>query len=204
MNKIHVAIWFGNRKGRDVDILLILNNDSPYGHIFIDNPKSILSGKCVDVTYIGKYWVNTLLYNLDPLITEPFLHGKVIYGINSFIGDHVNEMVVRNHIPNYLYSSAKRYYKWTLDLIKRENVKEAFANLVFIYSYLALAVEYKNSNNVLSFKSLIKKDPQLQKIRSRSKDKKPITLEEFTSSQQIVREKLFGFHKHIVQYQRVR
>lgn len=155
--EIVLVILFGNRGGLDVDIFVLLMGTVTYGNISIGN---------LDVSYVGSYWLENLIYNLDPIITEPIMTGEVLYGDQSFIDKTKLRFRVKDCVPIYLYRNARLFYDWTRSFVEEGQLKKALINISFVYSYLMFARDYQNIKNVLTYKELSDKYPKLKMVKS--------------------------------------
>ena len=94
MEQIESVTWYGNRKGKDTDLFVVLKgNEDRYGGFFY---------KQLDIAFLSRSLVPPLIENLDPLITEPLLTGKGIFGSIDQDRESLLATEVHNKVPLYL------------------------------------------------------------------------------------------------------
>ena len=69
---VKTVIWYGNRKGKDIDLFIILKDVSiEYGN---------LRKFPLDIVYMSELFFKKSIKNFDPMATDPILTGNHIYG----------------------------------------------------------------------------------------------------------------------------
>jgi len=169
--KIKFIIQYGNFNGNDIDLFIVLNEKSGYS--------SIKSG-ILDIGCVGKNWLNTMIENLDPFITEPLLNGIKIYGEPiEELKQKLEKVRPNKQTLLYLIKCAETYYDWA----KKHYLKKDFVESLVALSYTlscSLFVQYYFKNNaVKSLADLLTVYPNtlFADIRDLIKSKKEIKID---------------------------
>jgi len=169
--KIKFIIQYGNFNGNDIDLFIVLNEKSGYS--------SIKSG-ILDIGCVGKNWLNTMIENLDPFITEPLLNGIKIYGEPiEELKQKLEKVRPNKRTLLYLIKCAETYYDWA----KKHYLKKDFVESLVALSYTlscSLFVQYYFKNNaVKSLADLLTVYPNtlFADIRDLIKSKKEIKID---------------------------
>ena len=146
-SNIITAIHYGNKKGVDVDILIIVNNKTFY--------ERRVEGK-IDITMVGIDYVDYLLSVFDPIVTEPFITGKVVFGkdITNY-KLRLASLISNRNVQTHLLDFAKQIYQSIDENLKNNDLDKAIINIVFCLSYLHFMRYYEKSKNVIIFKKLL-------------------------------------------------
>jgi len=148
---IKTAIWYGNKKGQDIDVFIILKNNIQY---------NCFQYKEFDISYINETKIIKMLSNFDPLITEPILTGQEIYGeYLSVLKKKLLSIKADENIVEYLMNRAKEFYNWSEKHLATNENKKAIITLTFVISFINFANYYKHHEHVITFKELNKKFP---------------------------------------------
>jgi len=164
-----LVIQFGNKNGSDIDIFVLLKNDSQYGNTSL--------GK-LDITHIGIVWIEKLTLGLDPILTEPFITGEVIFGDKSFVDKTKEEFIVKNKTCYYLFQSSIILHNWALWFIERGDFKKGLINLSFAYSYSLFAYEYFFREMVITYKGVSERHNILKRLKEKIKKYNLVTVAE--------------------------
>lgn len=157
-NPVEVVYHYGSReKDRDIDLLVITRERN------LDN--SFISYGQLDVIFISKGAVQSLIELRDPIIMEPIINGEVVYGKPLQLQKlNMNEEMKRKTI-SYLYEKGMADYSSSLkyfSMYKNTNIDEYFRrsiiNLGYAYSYVILSFEYRdNFETIITLSELLKK-----------------------------------------------
>lgn len=161
--QIVFVIWYGNKKGRDVDLFVVLNDDINFGSI---------SAGVLDIGYIGSVWIPMMIKNYDPIITEPLLTGEVIYGEAGVEKYDLLMQESDSDIQIYLLQCAEIFYEWAVNHAFGNRLREALFTLTFVHSYVLYAFKYCGNNKVVTLKDLLSNNDGLWIMKSREKAKR--------------------------------
>ncbi|MFA6430321.1 MAG: hypothetical protein WC229_02440 [Candidatus Paceibacterota bacterium] len=147
MEQIESVTWYGNRKGKDTDLFVVLkDNDDKYGGFFYEQ---------LDIAFLSRSLVSPLIENLDPLITEPLLTGEGIFGSIDQDRESLLATRVHNKVPMYLLKRAETFYEWATSAAYDGRFPNALNILNFVYSYSLYAFRYWGGNDVVLFKDIL-------------------------------------------------
>jgi hypothetical protein len=161
--QIVFVIWYGNKKGRDVDLFVVLKNNVNCGSIFVG---------VLDIGYIGSVWIPMMIKNHDPIITDPLLTGEVIYGEVSLIKYDLLTQESDDDIVIYLLQCAEIFYEWAVNHAFENRLREALFTLTFVHSYILYAFKYFGDSNIVAFKDLLSNNDGLLITKNTEKAKK--------------------------------
>lgn len=153
-----LAIHFGNRHGSDADIFVLLSNDSQYGNTNFET---------LDITHIGVSKIEKLILGLDPILTEPFLTGEVIFGNEFLVEDVKKRLIIRPESCPYLFQFSVILYNWALWFIERNDLRKGLINFSFSCSYALLAYEYSSKKTVTTYNEISKKHSILRELKEK-------------------------------------
>jgi len=148
---IKTAIWYGNKKGKDVDVFIILKNKISYNNF---------QHQEFDISYINEIKVIEMLSNFDPLITEPILTGQEIYG--EYLPALKKKLLstrTNNNTVQYLMNRAEEFYNWSQKHFGKNDHKKGFITLTFVISFINFANYYRHHGEVITFKKLVEYSP---------------------------------------------
>jgi hypothetical protein len=144
---IVLAVYYGNRNGRDIDIFVIEKDGDYYRQCNIDN---------IDITIVGSEYFDYLFLMFDPLVTEPVLTGESIFGC------HLNDLrkkllfsEVEAKASEHLRKFAWQIFDAAKYFFKHNSCEESAINISFCFSYLCFANFYRKQKKVISFASLL-------------------------------------------------
>ena len=145
--KIYSIVWYGNRKGKDIDIFVVSISNKIY--------ERMIKGQ-LDVTLIEKYQLHHLINCLNPIVTEPILTGQVIWG-NPLLYEKamLNSINSGTLAVTHLLDSSFRIYREAQTALSKNNVNDALINLSFSISFYYFALHYKNHRKAITFKELL-------------------------------------------------
>ncbi|MEI8339540.1 MAG: hypothetical protein WCF94_02650 [bacterium] len=143
------VLWYGNKKGDDTDLFVVLKADCPY------QTYQILY---LDVVCVGESYISKLAENLDPVVIEPIKTGELIYGDISKFVNITNYVTVTSDTSIYLARCSLIFYGWGVSYSFQNNHRAAIQNLCFSYSYLLFATEYFKGDDIVLFKRLLSSD----------------------------------------------
>ncbi len=148
-DQVELVVWYGNRQGRDIDLLVILKGGL----------SNTIIGSCgyglLDIGFVGKSWVPMMIKHLDPIIVEPILTGEIIWGENNQWCQDILKQEVDEDIPIYLLQSAEIFYEWSVLHTFENRFREAILTLSFACSYILYAEKYWSGKNLVLFKDLL-------------------------------------------------
>lgn len=150
-DNINIIAYYGNKKGRDIDIFLILNDDYDYNCLKI--------GK-LDITYIGLNKVLEMAKNLDPLLTEPVLFGDILYGDVADIKNLINQPNLKVEIASYLFDKSASFLNWAEIYFRNDNLVLACDCLRFSLSFYLYSLHYSSKDKVIDFNSILQIYPK--------------------------------------------
>jgi hypothetical protein len=144
--QIESVTWYGNKKGKDVDLFVVMTEGVNY-EAFCCGP--------LDICCVGKSWVPTMIDNLDPTVTEPLATGYVIFGqTNQYISILKNAKVTED-TPIYFLQCAEIFYEWAVNGALVGKTREALITLNFVYSYVLYAFRYWKGQNLVLFREIL-------------------------------------------------
>ena len=163
--QIVFIIWYGNKKGEDVDLFVVLKGNVHFGS---------LSNIPLDVGYIGIAWIPMMIKYLDPIITEPLLTGDVIYGQVGQKEYYLLRQKIDADSSIYLLQCAEIFYEWAVKLAFENKLRESLFTLTFVHSYILYAFKYWSDNKIVTFKDLLHSDDGLLIMKNRKKAKQKL------------------------------
>jgi hypothetical protein len=140
-------IYYGNRKGHDIDLCIIVNTPINYQKKTVDE---------LDITIFNEKYFLYLTGLLDPLVTEPVLTGSVVYGksIGNYRTTILNSTPSKNVI-NHLCEYANLIFEAAKKLYLEKKYIDSMTNILFCLSYITYANYYKQATKVILFQDLI-------------------------------------------------
>jgi hypothetical protein len=156
------VIWYGNKKGSDVDLFVLLDNDCGYHPVRTQG---------LDIIFVGKDSLDTMLSHLDPIVVEPLYGGETIYGPHDFIKICAGKLSYNDDVVPYLLQWAKTCYEWAEDCMLMRKKASALNNLIFCYSHIKIAERYLETHKLVLFKDTL----DMWLIRNREIFKNPDT-----------------------------
>ncbi len=147
---VETIIYYGNKEGKDIDLLVILNTDL----IEFDN----FEKNNLDINIIGVTTFKKMFKHKDHLVTEPILTGEIIKEWNIFNIEKLKKRIKLVNINKndifYLKQQASIFLHWAL--VFQYNKKEDMVkrNLRFVISFLSFANYYENNKKVITYKEL--------------------------------------------------
>jgi hypothetical protein len=185
-DKVRLVIWYGNKEGKDIDLFLVFEGslaDTAIGH-HICGP--------LDIGFVGENRLQTMIRHLDPIIVEPILTGRAIFGETGLYYRAVLDQPVDREVPPYLLNSAEMFYGWAVDLANQGLLRDAVTTLSFVQSYLSYVFRYWGGSSIVLFKDLLASADGLaiKRIRRRMKKQGPILDSELYQSFAEVRQSL--------------
>jgi hypothetical protein len=147
MEQIESVTWYGNRRGKDTDLFVVLkDNNDRYGGVFYEQ---------LDIAFLSRSLVPTLIGNLDPLITEPLLTGKVLFGSIDKDKESLIATRVHNEVSSYLLERAEFLYELAVNAAYNGKFSNTLNILNFVYSYSLYAFRYWSGNDIVLFKDIL-------------------------------------------------
>jgi hypothetical protein len=183
-DQAELVIWYGNRQGRDIDLLVILSGE--LAHTMI----GYCSDGLLDVGFVGKDWIPTMIKHLDPIIVEPMLTGEIICGKDNQWKQNILKQVIDEDIPIYLLQSAEIFYEWAVNLVFEDRFREAVSTLCFARSFILYAERYWSGKSLVLFKDLLSGDDGLCIRQDREKAKKKKLISELDVCQALTKTRL--------------
>jgi len=149
INKKHIIsiIYYGNNKGKDIDLCVIVNTSMTYDKIEKNN---------MDLTIFNEKYFIYLAQLLDPLTTEPILTGKEIYGNRlKYYSNIIKNVKPSVDTIKHLYDFSIQIFIAGKNLYYKNKYQSSMENLYFSLSYIAYANYYSYANKVILFKELM-------------------------------------------------
>lgn len=144
---VSFIVWYGNKHGRDIDLFVVLNNETVYYNRQQDK---------FDVNIIGEYYLPKMITGFDPIVTEPLLTGQLIYG-NDITGfqKELQDKRADEETTRYLICCAGTVYGWAINHLVCNNLRGVIVNLGFVASYLFYARHYYSGCRVITLTRLL-------------------------------------------------
>jgi len=140
------VIWYGDKKGSDMDLFVLLDNDCGYYPV---------RTKGLDIIFVSKDSLDTMLYHFDPIVIEPLYGGEIIYGPFDLIENCQRELSYNDDVVPYLLKWAKTCYEWAKDCMLMGKKASALNNLIFCYSHIKIAERYLETLKLVLFKDIL-------------------------------------------------
>jgi len=157
------VIWYGNRGGRDIDLLVITNKPS--------QKEYVRDWRNLDARILTRQEMMVGIDVMDPLATEPLITGREIYGDTNEFWKQYRKAEMEwdnfnmNYRLNYLVIRAGIYYDWANEHWLVGAYKECALTLSFAQSHLDYISYFKRFSRTTYLQNLlmINKDPLLEK-----------------------------------------
>ncbi len=143
---VKLIFHYGNRKGRDIDIFVILKDDSEYNCLKIMN---------LDISYVGLSEALVMAKNLDPLLTEPILFGDFLYGEKDELRSSFIRINSSKEIVKYLQDKSNNYLNWAETYFNSCNLSLSCDCIRFSLSFYLFSLYYAKNTKVINFKSIL-------------------------------------------------
>jgi hypothetical protein len=156
------VIWYGNKKGSDVDLFVLLDNDCEYYPVRTQG---------LDIVFVGKDFLEAMLNHLDPIVIEPLYGGETIYGSDDFIKICKGKLSYNDDVLPYLLQWAETCHEWAEDCMLMRKKASTLNNLIFCYSHIKIAERYLETHKLVLFKDTL----DMWLIRNREIFKNPDT-----------------------------
>ncbi len=163
--KVVSIFLYGNFKGKDVDVFVLLDGSIPY-------MKSEVN--VYDITAIGEDWIPMLVRYRDPLVIEPVLGGSEIYGsISDSILSRLSSSFPDPDCPDFLRECSSLFFSWAVIHERDDRCLVALETLRFALSYALLAKHYEASREICRFSNLLESSRPLMLINNSIKRARP-------------------------------
>lgn len=186
---IKSILWYGNRRGRDIDLLVVYGGDDYY-------PVKWGKEGEVDALFLGEKLLLKMISRLDPVATEAITKGVEIYGKEQGRYRELLSKVRTNPATiNYLAKYAERLFSTVGPLLKMGNNRDALTTLSFSLSYVLFARNYIKGGKVVSFEEIVKQPESgvLRKMRKKIRALNPPTRREVKKFFRMTRKALTAF-----------
>ena len=162
-----ISILYGSRKdGSDIDIFSVYSEEP----LQVSN----VFGR-FDLLNLGFHEVESLIQNLDPLVTEPIIQGELIIGQHDIYTDmreSLHGVKSNSNSVQWLFNKSIEYYikSHTEYIVRKRNLVESqfkriTVNLGFSFSYFSFAKYYdKCARNVISLHELLN-NPEVDLVK---------------------------------------
>ena len=164
---IKTIIYYGNKKGKDIDIFVIIPGEISYNCICHNE---------FDITYVGEYWIDEMIKYFDPLLTEPILTGDLLYGEISEISQKLQTIYSSKETERYLKGKATGFLHWAKIYLENDTLLQSCNCIRFSISFYLFANYYKHNTHPVTFSKLTKKYQTtiLKKATALTKNQKSI------------------------------
>lgn len=148
-NRVESITHYGNKNGEDIDVFLIAKGDTEY---------SCLQHIDLDITFVGSSHLQEMISGLDPLLTEPILTGRTIYGQTQEILRKIKQTPPTLKTTEYLENKSFIFMEWAKIHLVYGNLREACDCARFSASFCCFAEYYKKNKKIVTFSELIKQE----------------------------------------------
>ncbi len=136
-----------NYPDKDIDLFIVVNNQIDYQTIEIDN---------YDLIFVNQDYFHIALGNFEPLIIEPLLTGKIIWGHQEDYQQIISRQTITNaNLIHLCYLALKLYY-WAELNYQNQAYQDCLQNLSYALSYFLMAQSLKHQNKILCFQQMLK------------------------------------------------
>jgi hypothetical protein len=147
---VKLVFQYGSNSGRDIDLFVILRGKAKYNCIHQTQ---------LDITYVGDHWVDEMLACFDPLITEPIITGRVIFGEGEeHFQKRLSESRPTEKSVEYLRDKAIQFLEWAKNHYQSGNFSESSNCLRFAISFYLFSEYYTRNLKPITFAALIDKN----------------------------------------------
>ena len=145
--KISTIILYGNREGRDRDILIVSSND-----VFIER---IVSG-LLDIVVVGEKYLLDLVRLFDPIVVEPILEGEVLSGKKVWeIKKNILRLISTNSSVAHLDAFSRHILEGAIYFFEKGDYEKSINNVLFSLSYKELSRYYVGGKKAITFKEIL-------------------------------------------------
>lgn len=155
----HIFLYGSNQdlqsEEKDIDLLVILKGHHEYSNIENDQ---------LDIIFLGFTAFFRAIINFEPLVLEPILTGKCIYGEKEDYQKLINSQEINLFKIIYLLNSSYTLMVWAKQNFDQSEFKSCLINLSWALSYYLMAKSLKNDEKYLSFQEMLKLDSPLNQV----------------------------------------
>ncbi|MBT4516968.1 hypothetical protein HN670_02635 [bacterium] len=192
---VQTIVHYGNVYGRDVDLFVILNDNSQFDNFQINH---------IDISTIGNVWLPMLSTYLDPILVEPILKGRLMYGVslenwkNVILNKDASEDTVA-----YLLECSDIFLNYVAIHLSQGRKTDALMTMYFAVSYIYYALYYSQNKKAVVFSEVITQSNAvfLRQIRDLVKDKDSVvgilTIESFLAKSRALLTRCYLYDKLI-------
>jgi len=145
---VKLVIWYGNRKGRDIDLFIVLKG------VFVDY--GVTRKFPLDIVYMSESFFKKSIKNLDPMAIDPILTGKLIYGKNiNNLKIKIRKIQPNEKTKKHFLERAKTFLEWTKHYHQGNNFRETLTGIHFTLTYIYFAKYYQDNSKIISFANLL-------------------------------------------------
>lgn len=146
-HSVKQVVWYGNLGGRDIDLLVVSWAPCPLRNICWQN---------LDIALINQKDFTQRVAIGDPLVTEPLLTGRQIYGLPlAPYRQKVCDLVIGKETTMYLREQAELFYCWAKEHWYHSDYGKAANTLRFVFSYMAWCQYYRFHSEVASLAEVV-------------------------------------------------
>lgn len=169
---VNLIIFYGNEQGKDIDVFVVIAGESEYN--------CTQQGR-FDITYVGEKWLTEMIEFFDPLLTEPILTGKTIYGNSSHIKNALSKIRPSRNMINYLKNKAFLYFQWAYAHCCNNDLTYASDCIRFSLGFYYFALYYQCNDEIITYSDLtdkfINEYQMIETAKKMANNKKELTLE---------------------------
>lgn len=140
-----LVIWYGNRKGKDIDLLVLLQGDFDYSNF---------QSGYFDVSCVGWPLAWKMILKLDPLITDPILEGEEVVGDSRDLVYAIENIRPGFETCEYLNDKSLIFLNWSEVYFGLGNFKESLNCLRFSLGFSYFSNFYQKNSRVTTLKEL--------------------------------------------------
>ena len=144
-DNVVLIIYYGNKKGKDIDVFVVISGNTKYNCKHSDR---------LDITYVGNYWINEMINHLDPRLTDPISTGDVIYGDSKQIYQRLRKTKPSEKTTKYLKDKAVLFFQWSKIHLQNGDLRQACDCIRFSISFYYFAEHYKINDWLIDFLAL--------------------------------------------------
>ncbi len=144
---VQTIIRYGRLNGNDVDLLVVLNDNSRYNNFQIG---------IFDINTIGNDWLPMMCKYLDPIVVDPILKGNIIYGTSlQYYKKVILEQRVDDDTISYLLECADIFLNFASEHLAQNSKYDSIVAIYFAVSYIYYSLYYKNNQMVATFTKVV-------------------------------------------------